>query len=204
VNDSMVESKIEVHGPPPSEPELQREWYRDALRDALRIAAQARHRVTSAHPGASSTPMNMSQSGQGPSSRRPTPRQPSDFDLLGINNMSGVSTSPGVDFSEMALTPQSYQPSAESMGTITAEQNHLSNANPLSNAALISGAINDGWEYSQSGIAQGNGQFEMSQMNQECQFMFGDNLQNQFGPSGSDILGDDAFSTSWAGQGEGN
>jgi hypothetical protein len=197
VNDSMVGSKIEVHGPPPSEPELQREWYRDVLRDALRIAARSRHRVTNPQLGASSAPMNTSQSSQG-SSSRPTLRQPSDFDLLGINNVSGVSIYPGIDFSEMALTPQSYLPSAEPVGTMTTEPN------ALLNSALVGGGMNDGWQYTQGGVAQGNGQFQMDQMNEQCQYMFEGNVQHQFGPSGSNILGDDAFSTGWLDPGQGN
>jgi hypothetical protein len=38
----MVDARIQAHGDPPSDLDLQREWYREALRDSLRVAAQSR------------------------------------------------------------------------------------------------------------------------------------------------------------------
>ena len=39
-NDSMMDTVIKVHGPPPVDIQLQRHWYRDALRESHKVAAQ--------------------------------------------------------------------------------------------------------------------------------------------------------------------
>jgi hypothetical protein len=38
----MIDARIEIHGPPPTELQQQRDWYQDALRDALKVAAKTR------------------------------------------------------------------------------------------------------------------------------------------------------------------
>lgn len=42
INDNVVESRIKVHGLPPSDTQEQRAWYRDALRDTLKLAAKTK------------------------------------------------------------------------------------------------------------------------------------------------------------------
>jgi hypothetical protein len=42
IHDRMVDARIQAHGVPPSNFDLQREWYREALRDSLRVAAQSK------------------------------------------------------------------------------------------------------------------------------------------------------------------
>jgi hypothetical protein len=38
----MIDSRVQVHGMPPSDFDSQREWYREALRDSLRVAARTK------------------------------------------------------------------------------------------------------------------------------------------------------------------
>lgn len=40
INDNMIDSRIKAHGPPPSDIQLQRDWYRGVLRESLQVAAQ--------------------------------------------------------------------------------------------------------------------------------------------------------------------
>jgi hypothetical protein len=186
INDKIVESRIEAHGLPPSDPNQQREWYRDALRDALRISAETRHIVTYNQPSA--PPHTLSQLNQGPSPTQ-IQRPPRDLNPLNINSMSMVYAPPGTQsYSDMAF-PQNYLPSAETMGTLTSEHN------TLSNSTLIGRGMNNDWHSSQ-GVPE-NFQFSIDQMNQE--FLFND---NEFGTSGSDILDEGGLPSNWTKHGQ--
>lgn len=121
--DFIIESRIEAHGPPPSDPELNREWNRDVLRDTLRIAARTTRNATYTQTTNSSPEsMNLSRSTQG-STSHPLQGPTSGYTFF-PNNVPTVSPSPSVpnDLSDIALTPQSYLPSAhtQSMGHMTA------------------------------------------------------------------------------------
>ncbi len=38
----MIDARIEIHGPPPTELQPQRDWYQDVLRESLKVAAKTR------------------------------------------------------------------------------------------------------------------------------------------------------------------
>ena len=187
VNDHIVDCRIQAHGPPPSEPELQREWYRDALRDTLRIAARTTRNVTFTQVGSSSAPMNTLLSTQGSSSTS-LQRSATEFDHL-ISNMSGVSTSPSHNgLSDITLSPENY----------------ISRAQPVSamsrgSAPLLMGVgMNHDWNYPPGGIAPGNEQYQMGQMG--SQYMdYGNGLEGQFGPPGPDMLSNNPYPPGWSG-----
>lgn len=42
INESMIDARIEIHGPPPTELQPQRDWYQDVLRESLKVAAKTR------------------------------------------------------------------------------------------------------------------------------------------------------------------
>ena len=42
INERMINARIEIHGPPPSELQLQCGWYQDALREFLKVATKTR------------------------------------------------------------------------------------------------------------------------------------------------------------------
>jgi len=42
INEKMINSRIQVHGPPPTELQLQRDWYQDVLRESLKVAAKTK------------------------------------------------------------------------------------------------------------------------------------------------------------------
>jgi hypothetical protein len=42
IHETMIDARVKVHGMPPSDFDLQREWYREALRDSLRVAAETK------------------------------------------------------------------------------------------------------------------------------------------------------------------
>jgi hypothetical protein len=118
-NDIIVESRIEAHGPP-SDPDLQREWYRDALRDALKIAGRTTRNVTYTHDSPSSTIMNTSLSAQGSSTNPPMGPTPG-VENFG-SNMS-ISESPNVHdgYSEIMPPQQDYLSGARSQATMNTE-----------------------------------------------------------------------------------
>jgi hypothetical protein len=191
-NDFIVESRIQAHGPPPSEPEPQREWYRDALRDALRIAARTTRNVTFTQASSSSAPMNTSLSAQGSSSNS-LQRPALEFDHF-ASNMSGVSASPSVhnSLSDIALSPEDYLSSTQSVSAMRGEPTLLG-------SSMMGVGMNYGWDYPPSGVAQGNDQYQMGPV--DPQYMdYGNNLQDQFGPPGSGMLGNHTFPPGWSGQ----
>jgi len=47
INEAMIDTRVQVHGMPPSDFDLQREWYREALRDSLRVAAKTKTKKAS-------------------------------------------------------------------------------------------------------------------------------------------------------------
>jgi hypothetical protein len=40
INGKMIDARIKVHGPPPTELQTQRDWYQDVLRESLKVAAK--------------------------------------------------------------------------------------------------------------------------------------------------------------------
>jgi hypothetical protein len=68
INDTMVESRIQAHGLPPTDIQLQRDWYRGVLRESLQLAAHTVYnpRKRSASP---TIQANESSSPQGSSGR---------------------------------------------------------------------------------------------------------------------------------------
>ena len=66
----MINARVEAHGLPPADFDLQREWYREALRDSLRVAAKTK-KVSHFKRSAASRRNNIlapsSASGPGPS-----------------------------------------------------------------------------------------------------------------------------------------
>ena len=42
IHETMINARVKVHGRPPSDFDLQREWYQEALRDSLRVAAETK------------------------------------------------------------------------------------------------------------------------------------------------------------------
>jgi hypothetical protein len=66
----MIHARVEAHGLPPADFDLQREWYREALRDSLRVAAETKkvsHFKRSAASRQNNTLAPSSMSGPGPS-----------------------------------------------------------------------------------------------------------------------------------------
>jgi len=185
-NDIIVESRIEAHGPPPSDQDLQREWYRDALRDALRISAKTTRNVTYTQERRSSALMSSSLSAQGSTSNSLMRQQP-DFDRF-ENNMSMAGTPNVHGLSGMISPPQNYLSGAQSGDTMSPESD------------LMSVGMNHqaNW-YGQESVTQGNSQYEI-----DTGYMgFGNNLQGHFVNSASDVLSTDPFPgpPRWPGQG---
>jgi hypothetical protein len=70
IHDTMINARVEAHGLPPADFDLQREWYREALRDSLRVAAETKkvsHFKRSAASRRNNTLAPPSASGPGPS-----------------------------------------------------------------------------------------------------------------------------------------
>jgi hypothetical protein len=42
INERLIDVRIKVHGPPPTDLQTQRDWYQDVLRDSLKVAAKTR------------------------------------------------------------------------------------------------------------------------------------------------------------------
>ena len=42
INENMIDARIKIHGPPPRDLQLQRNWYQDVLRESLKVAAKTR------------------------------------------------------------------------------------------------------------------------------------------------------------------
>jgi hypothetical protein len=176
VNDHIVDCRIQAHGPPPSEPELQREWYRDALN------------VTFTQASSSSAPMHTLLSAQGSSSSS-LPRPASEFDHL-IRSMSGVSASPSVHngLSDIELSSDNYLSNAQSVSAIAGEPTPL----------LLGVGMNHDWDYPPGGVAPANGQYQMGQI--DPQYMdYGNSIQGQFDPPGPGILGNHPYPPGWSG-----
>jgi hypothetical protein len=83
----MVDARIQAHGVPPSDFDLQREWYREALRDSLRVAAQSK-KVSHIKGKASSRQTNTLAPSPGPG--------PSTSGVGGLSYNIPIATTPNV------------------------------------------------------------------------------------------------------------
>jgi hypothetical protein len=87
----------------------------------------------------------------------------------------------------MVISPDSYLTNPQTVGTMHAEPN------------MIGVSMNHGGWYTQGGVPQSNNHYHLDPRYID----FGENIQDQFGPSDSDMMSSTPFpgSQQWSGQG---
>jgi hypothetical protein len=146
INDTLVESRIQAHGPPPNDIQQQRDWYREALRESLQVAAHTRYnpRKRSASPS-----MQASQPSPERLSRSSTQNTGYDTPMMPVTHQSQMSFLPG------GSSGMSFQQTP----FLTSDQQQANMMATMSNGITagetpMAGDIMDSWIYTPDSMSE--------------------------------------------------
>ena len=204
IQDAMIDARIEVHGEPPKDIQAQRGWYQDALRDTLRLAAKTRLVLADeSEPSSESTGMTHASYAQGYKRQRSASdghRTEYAMPSMATNGEEQLSTISSQYRPNMVLPNPNYLPDNQPVNTVSGLSNVMQSV--PSDSGLVTGEMagynwNDPYQHN---MAAETGQQFPQQFNLE----FGEDYNMNFGPSGSDILGNHpqypSPSSDWTGQ----
>jgi hypothetical protein len=189
----MIDARVQAHGMPPSNFDLQREWYKEALRDSLRVAARSK-KVSHIKRKASPAPSNTLGPSPGPGSG------PTTVNELGYSG--SVVTTPQMpqtpamnsNAPSMSILPHNYHLGPQ-QHTLQAQIPQWGmNANTSNAITLNPAAMNYQFFESQNTMTSNSGHTFPAPYN-----FIGQSNQNEF----NDLAGNDPY-TGWQGDEGGN
>jgi hypothetical protein len=200
IHKSMIDAKIEAHGPPPTELRPQRDWYQDVLRDSLKVAAKTRlvlpmkSEKPSEQQGISNSSIASrysqwsSASGvQGPGYNPLLMAAPHDmtpgFQMTATHESQVSSMS--INHPGLSLAPSNFLSNDQQQTNLMRTLSSSLAGETSAPSGMITGELTDiGWNYQQE-MPDGTGQLYVPQDN----FEFPEDYVDQFQASGSDMLG---------------
>lgn len=181
INDNLVESRIQAHGPPPTDLQLQRDWYRGILRESLQVAAH-----TVYHPRKRTASPEV-QANQSWPIQRPSERvvQAQGYNMPNVTTthqdqmgyLQNVSS--GMSFQQEPFVPNNQQEPQIGTGL----PNEMHGGEPMNQDIFNS------WIYTQPDIANGPAPPLNSQYNIE----FAQDMRMEFSQQDLDLLANPTF-----------
>ena len=187
INDNMIESRIKAHGPPPSDIQLQRDWYRGVLRESLQLAAQT------IFVPRKKTVASLSQVTKVPVAEGGSVVQNTGYDM----SMMPASHGSQMDYlphesSGMPLQPEAFLTNNQQQtGVMAGLLNGMSGgAPPMAGSMGI-----DSWIYTEGNMSNGVAQ----PLDPQYSYGYSPELRLDFQPSGSDLLPNPQYTSDWRG-----
>lgn len=115
INEKMIDTRVQAHGEPPADFDLQRAWYREALRDSLRVAAKTKTKKDSHHMKGDAPPRRNNTLAPSPG---PGPSTVGGMGYVSTAATPQVPLTPVMNsnVSNMALMPPGYHSSTPQYG----------------------------------------------------------------------------------------
>ena len=187
INDNMIDSRIRAHGPPPSDIQLQRDWYRGVLRESLQVAAQTIFVPRKKSVASSSEVTKV------PTSEGGGVVQNTGYDMPMIPASHGTQ----MDYlphgaSGMPLQSEAFLTNNQQQtGMMAGLSNGMSGgAPPMANNMGI-----DSWIYTQGSMSNG----VATPLSTQYPYGYPSELQLDFQPSDSDLLSGPQYTSDWRG-----
>lgn len=209
INVSMIDARIEIHGPPPTELQPQRDWYQDVLRESLKVAAKTRLVLTKKSETSSeqqdisnssiTSPYSQGSSAsgvQGTGYNLPLIAAPHDmtpgFQMTATHGSQVSSMSS--HFSGLALPPSNFlRNDQQRTSLMTALSSDLAGETSAPSGMMTGGMTDlDTWDFQQN-MTDATGQPFGPQGN----FGFTEDYDVPFEASGSDMLGQTQYPSYW-------